>query len=426
MKSRKSLAAMTTVGVLVLSMLLMSAYSDARAEGWWDSEKNFFNLAPEQGITFERVNFTFNSNFSASLEETAWGRISIDKDDLFPHKRMSCGYINVFTDEGWVVQNLPVDLGDEATSPAMYFNLGAVNSADTLSAHVEFSLFPLHKFKDGPRTEFTLGDAAWNAQGASELETETVGAPPEGNMDFSHKWLFRKHKQKNQNVQAAINQCVTMAMANSLQYLENRYGLPIPNDHDPGVKGDDTLVGQLDTATDRIATSRTSGSGLWFVPWLEGKFEYLAANGLADEVVHKHQGRGWGGAGQAIPDGDFTSSGITSTDEGDTVSWDWICKEVKRGEDVEIAFSYDDASGVPTGGHAVRVFACGRTFGQPWIGYLHDSVQSDDNAGLEQVFVFTTDTDNDGMLNIAPNWEIRFALSESVVPKRKFLHWLGH
>src|SRR3989344_77121 len=83
-------------------------------------------------------------------------------------------------------------------------------------------------------------------------------------------WTFSQPNQVN--LKAAQNQCVPMSVANSLQYLENSYGLQIPNNHAAGLKGDNTLVGQLDTEMNRTVTNRRTGSGVWFQPMLDGKF----------------------------------------------------------------------------------------------------------------------------------------------------------
>lgn len=203
-------------------------------------------------------------------------------------------------------------------------------------------------------------------------------------------------------------QCFPMAIANSLQYLENRNAFfSVPHDHVPGLYGDDSLVGQLDLYAGRETTSRMSGPGVWFVPMMEGKFEYLAENGLANRLVHKHQGYGYGGAGNQLPPGDFTHAGITSKDEGGKVTFDWIEEQLRSCEDVEVVKD----------GHAVRVFGCGKNLGKPYLRYKHDGWQSNDANGLDEVQVYVEDLDGDGMMNWgAGSQEIWFALSESVKP----------
>jgi len=152
---------------------------------------------------------------------------------------------------------------------------------------------------------------------------------------------------------------------------------------------------------------------------LLGKFDYLSQIGLQGRLVHKHQGRGYGdpNANQALKAGNFWHKGSVSRDMGAAVTWEWVCNEIKKGEDVELVFSYDNAAGDPTGGHAVRIFGCGITDGKRWLRYLHDAVQSDDSRGLETADAYVRDMDGDGILNFgSANREIRFALSESAPP----------
>ncbi|MDA0207530.1 MAG: hypothetical protein O3A53_13625 [Acidobacteria bacterium] len=210
-------------------------------------------------------------------------------------------------------------------------------------------------------------------------------------------------------------------MANSLQYLEARYGLPVPNDHVIGLMGDGSLVGEMDMRSGRPVTDRRTGSGTPFRAMMRGKMEYLDDHDLEDGVVMRHQGRGYGS--QPLEDGDFTIGTVfevTSKDDGPKVTWQWICDQIKAGEDVELSYAWEDASGDIAGGHAVRAYGCGKTNGRPWVRYLHDRDQNDDSAGLETVRVYTEDLDDDGTVNFgAAHREIVFAWSESVTDEVK-------
>ncbi|HLG16366.1 MAG TPA: hypothetical protein VJH03_17940 [Blastocatellia bacterium] len=377
--------------------------------------------APEQGEVFpgeasiDRVSFLFPS---ATVMDSDWGRFTADSQRVLAPLGATEGYLNVFTDRGWVVQNLFVAAGDGGI--ATYFDLGPFNSGP-LNARAMVSTSPQTTFGDGTRNTYPVGAAFWNAEGAGQRSTSAVGSPPPANLiTFIATGGNSRTTQPNAvNVQTAKDQCFPMSIANSLQYLENRFGTNIPNDHKPGLKGDDTLVGQLDSEAGRDAPARDKGSGVWFSPMLKGKFSYLDKKGLKNALEHKHQGRGYGNPpDEALPAGNFTSSGITSRDDGAAVTWAWICDEIKKGQDVELVFSFDDANGNPTGGHAVRVFECGTTLGIPWIGYLHDKLQThkdaNDSKGLETVRAFTVDLDGDGMINLGTrSREVRFALSES-------------
>jgi hypothetical protein len=296
---------------------------------------------------------------------------------------------------------------------SIYFNLGVKPGEDIkyLVAYIDFSEEPTREFKDGPRDEYEVKDKVYATTGVGdkwEIMYLVELLPFIGNLTYDYT---KPNLNSNENVQAAHNQCFPMAIANSLQYLENRNpGFVVPHDHIIGLRGDDSLVGQLDEYCDRYAPSRTTGSGVWFEPMMKGKFQYLADNGLADKLSHKHQGYGYG---ETIPPGDFTYAGITSKDESDAdghVTFEWIENELRSCEDLEIVKD----------GHAVRVFGCGKVLGKPYLRYKHDSIQTgasdpNDTLGLEEVQVYVDDTDGDGMMNWGgSNQEIWFAFAESV------------
>jgi hypothetical protein len=339
-------------------------------------------VEPNQGVVFEQVDFIFPE---AQIFDSSWGRILADASTLTESTGISRGYLNVYTNEGWVIDNLPVDING-SNSTAAYFTLGLDDPEDVsiLNAHVDFSTIPLLAFSDGQRSDFEVGSFQALADDVECVQSDV------------------------ENVQAAVNQCVPMSVANSLQFLENATGIVVPHDHEIGLRGDDSLVGQLDEKMDRFVpdpADRTRGGGLSVEDWLKGKFEYLVEN-LTATLKHKHQGRGFG----SISDGDFEHMGISSEDNCATVTWEFICNEICEGEDVELAYSHS------TGGHAVRVVGCGNTGGKEWIMYAHDALQSDDTAGLETVKVNVEDLDNDGTLNLgSESREIIFVLSESVI-----------
>ena len=387
--------------ILVLSFSLIAA-QEAPSE----------TVKPGQGVVFEQVDFVFPK---AQVPDSSWGRILADAYTLTESTGILRGYLNVYTNEGWVIDNLLVDING-SNSTAAYFTLGLAAPEDVsiLSAHVDFSPIPLSEFKDSQRSDFEVGSFQWNAQGVGDDNVTEIGPPPPPRSTppvllFSALADDVECVQSDvENVQAAVNQCVPMSVANSLQFLENATGIVVLHDHEIGLRDDDSLVGQLDEKMDRFVPDpldRTRGGGLSVEDWLEGKFEYLVEN-LTATLKHKHQGRGFG----SIPDGDFEHMGISSEDNGDTVTWEFICNEICEGEDVELAYSHS------TGGHAVRVVGCGNTGGKEWIMYAHDALQSNDTAGLETVKVNVEDLDNDGTLNLgSESREIIFVLSESVI-----------
>jgi len=386
-------------------------------------------VPPDGGITFEQISFGF---YGLEQQNSSTARAVADVPLLYETTGVRRGFVNIHTEEGWVVQNWPLDLSEAALrdeQPAIppdtyYFRLFTPTISQptrqvlTLDAVVRFTSAPQINIQIPDQfTRHPVRFHIWDAEGCADRPVSTAPAPPPV-IEVSQlppPGPTYSHILPNPiNVEAADDQCFPMSMANSLQYLEARYGLDVPNDHNQGQRGDQTLVGRLDELAGRSVTNRRNGSGTWFEPMMDGKFEYLEETRLTTALVMRHQGRGWGGAGERMPDGDFTRHGATSVDDGANVTWKWICDQIKLGEDVELVFSYDDASGQPTGGHAVRVFGCGMTNGRPWLKYLHDSAQFTDSFGLETPTVYPRDIDGDGMLNMgAANQEIRFAASES-------------
>jgi len=406
--------------IFFVAVLGVLCFGQARDEGT--------PIGPYQGVSFAQVSFEF---VEAKEPFSAWGRVTIDPRVVAASTGLSRGYLNVRTEMGWVVWNLPFSVEDPVGPISSYFALSRQGGEPVyqLPATVTATSQPASYIGTSATlrlsnltTVFPMERIVWNAEGVGDSLVWAIDATPtlaDIYVEIARMLapLNTQHTQPNAvNVQCAVNQCFPMSIANSLQYLENRYGISIPHNHQTGLKGDNTLVGKLDTYANRYAPSRTNGSGVWFQPMLDGKFEYLSDNGLSNSLVHRHQGRGYGSAasGQALPAGNFTRHGITSTDDGAAVTFTWLCEQIKKGEDVELVFSYDNSSGHPTGGHAVRVFECGTTLGVPWIGYLHDAQQSNDSAGLETVRVNVVDLDGDGMLNLGTtSREIRFAMSES-------------
>ena len=201
-------------------------------------------------------------------------------------------------------------------------------------------------------------------------------------------------------MQCANNQCFPMANANCLQWLEDRQELVVPHPHVLGLDGDGTLVGQLDDLSGRFVTSRAQGMGVYFTPMVDGTFAYLEQHGLQGMLTHRHQGLGFGLPGsQALPAGGFSSHGSTTVEDGTTPTLAWIEQRVRDGCAVLAVYAYSNVA------HAIRIVGVGRTEGRPWILYAHDAEQTHTDAtdthGLETVFVYPADLDQDGTLNLA-------------------------
>jgi hypothetical protein len=234
------------------------------------------------------------------VDATGIGRLEIDAVRLRQATGLPAGYVNVSTPQGWVVRNLPILA--EATYPyaklATRFALGVSTGTrvQTLDAAVDYSPAPLAAFAGAPVAQGVKPLAVAQAGGGEP----TSGPPLPPNLsDISFGNLQGGNDVVVQfdhpNIEAAWNQCVPMSVANSLQFLKDTAGLPVPHAHKAGLResasaGDDSLVGKIETAMNRPVRDRLDGDYTPFVGGLQGKLRYLAQNGLASRVEVTHWG----------------------------------------------------------------------------------------------------------------------------------------
>lgn len=400
---------LATTATCLLALCSMGSSAFAAAVGSGD------------GVSFAQMDFYTGRGIAATQANTDWGRVEVDVSTLTTNTGVPSGYLNVYTNAGWVIQNLPATPSDP-NAPSEYFDLDVVvgTPVSSLSARVDFSSTPTTSFADGTRVVFPVTALEFSAAGVGTTDPDAVGDPPPAQAGpiaggaTSSTILPDVH-----NLQTAWNQCFPMAIANSLAFLQDRYltiGLPHPHTKGlaPGGVSDGSLVGELDEKVGRNPTSRTVGPGVMFKPMISAKFDYLAENNIQDDFVHRYQGSGFGAADKNLQ-GDFTHNGSTATDEGASATWQWICDQIKEGEDVEVVFT------IGSGAHAVRVIGCGETEGEKWLKYAHDRNQTgtkdpNDTKGLETPKVTVKDSDTDGTIEMGtPDREIVFAFAESPV-----------
>lgn len=417
--SRRWLGSRRLVGVLALALL--AACGGGGGDGGGGGQLETLPLPPGAGVTFARLFFL--DPFEGAAAPT-WGRMEIDPATLADRTGRVGGVLNVADGERWLVVNVPVPPPTEPPL-AVHFDVGAPPDPEEgdfvlWCVWSERSLSTMApQIVRWPASEYPRGIAEWDAQGVppADLAPLVPGPPPPATAIDDVQLLGQETWARYQtvtNVQCAVDQCFPMAIANGLQFLEGEGVLVVPHNHAMGLKGDNTLVGQLDTACDRSATSRLVGNGVWFPPMLDGLFEYLDDNQLDGALDHRHQDRGYGVAAQdePLPDGDFTRHGITSTDDGADIEWDWIVDRFLDGCALVAVYTWD-RSGGGLGGHAVRITGVGVLAGRPWIRYSHDASQANDTSGLEDVLVWWQDLDNDGLVNFGgAGDELRFVMAE--------------
>jgi PEP-CTERM motif len=357
------------------------------------------------------------------------------------------GFVNVWDPTGtnWLVQNLPVSsIFGSSSLISTHFNLGVTDGTrlSTTNLIVDFNTTPNATGTPGnalvqnvnvPLAPFAVG----GVDNPTAIEGR-LNAPNNVAFNALAPVLELDYQTGHPNVQAAVNQCAPAAVANSLQWLENTYpsNIFVPNDNVPGLKGDNSLVGMLDTTTNRNVVdgrTNTNSSGVW--P-LDGKLLYLSNASLGGLTIKHQGGTGVDGSASAtggvpnvvLPGTNITRHGITSQGSG-TASFDFIRNEIRAGEDVEIdiSFACKDAAGNNTFcRHYVNVTGAGTILGVPFITHVSDFAQSDvdpmDNMGTTRIdFDWVTGGNN------LPRWgnaNIDQVISESV-PEPATLAMIG-
>ncbi len=369
-------------------------------------------LSAGQGVKFYQVDFPAENN-------TEIGIFNINLLKVRQVTGKSFGYINASLGNEWVIRNLPVFPENQYPYAQLstQFNLNSPAGQDvsSLNASVVFSETVQQNFNPQTPTTFTVMPQNISIGGRGET-TGSSGSVRSSHVTFTDVLFAKPSKSKaiieldHPNIEAANNQCYPASIANSLQFLEDTTGLKVPHNNVAGLKGDNSLVGQLDTFMQRGVTNRRNGKPVADTIGLRGKLQYLAANNLHDKISTRHWGR-------VIASGTVkgSSGGRTarSSFQNAKLSFDDLFKAMQNGEDCELAYS------TPSGGHAIDLVAIGETNGEKWLMHSSDQIQSSDTkgAGLSGFqFEYLNDPDGDGYFNLSgTNRKLDLAICQKYV-----------
>jgi hypothetical protein len=365
---------------------------------------------PDQGVSFRQVDLTFDG---AEQPDSRYGMVVVDIPTLVGNTGIAEGYINIALDDGtWDVRNLLISIESGYPGINTIFDLGGTGDVSVLEAHVDFSEDPTDSFSAVPDAVFEVLPVEYNAQGFDTQVTAPPNDPPGvAGLVFNPVGNIRRIWQGlAANVEQDLNQCAPASVANSLQWLEDTNPfIFVPHPHVPGIR-DLSLVGQLD-----IEMGRPPHVGLMPFNALVGKLMYIDKNGLGPMLRCKHKNSPGGAMHlpNAVVRPRFVASWPNLNMGLDLI--DWVIREVKRGEDVELGIGWPGG-----GGHFVRVCAGGYILGVPWIAFVHDAKQGflDPNGTPGNPFDDVTD------INGGVNWWDG-GLSFAFVPNDVFVGFIG-
>ncbi len=373
-------------------------------------------IAPGDGVSFFQLDQLYLGDVHM---DTGIGQLEVDISVLQSATGMQTGFINFYTEHGWVIHNLPIAEQYTADTISVDFYLSDSSGVDitTMAAYGTFTDAPLNLLSGTPDNLYSLQNRGFNAMGRGHFGSGPPPPPPEPSPPPFHlplPGLDFVYQSGHKNVQSAHLQCGPMSTANSMHWLSQRYPGIIPTlpDHIPGlgINGiwDGSLVSELEVCMGRTGRSRADGDLLLDEDFLAGKLKFIGLHNLELDVKHQD---GFGGIGG----GDYTAYGLRSVGHGNRVTWEFIIHEIEHGEDVEIAWTYPDGKG-----HWVTVTGAGQLMGVPFLTFQDDGLDNhadpNDSEGLTDGFTWLEDTNGDGHLEargVKDMPKIDVAVSES-------------
>lgn len=370
-----------TLVVCILMLFLISCCTDIMASPSDKITTSYDGQIP--GVSFNQIDFIWDHS---QFYNTAVGEVITEIDEVLKAAGLDKGYLNGYTSDGWVIQNLMLDNNWSYSKTSTFFDLGRTGDVRSIQIYLDITEEPLHRFTGGEFETYMVDNSVFDAGGDSENPKRSSGINPpspeavEFEMGGLNEWYEQPNHDPDANVQCAVNQCVPTGYANTLQYLENTFPVSVPHDLVPGIGFHETgivdppnsLSGYFDVLMERNVVSFFEGNGTPPDRSIRGGLQYCWEEDI--DVTVRHQG--------IEGDVDVTWDGKkTSYHQGSTVEFSYLMDEVKKGHGITLRYWRFENS-THYSGHQVCVVGAGYVLGVAKIRYCHDKNQSDDHAGL--------------------------------------------
>ena len=332
-------------------------------------------IYPDWGIDFVQLDIDL---LEYKEPNSSTGLVALDFNKLMDSTNSTSGYVNLYNPNlGWVVQNMIYDHNLNIPGLSAMFNLKSDSSVTNLKI---FAILSQETIKDTILLsdleylnflQYNVGSSTYRIGGKTG-SIKVLGPPiPIVSLFDSTKTTEINWQHGHVVHEQDDNQCGPGALANSLQWLKEKKGLPITDTYKPGIK-DSSLVGQIDITTGRVTHKALADKNM-----MKGKLTYINNNNLNNRLKIKH--KVVKGYKNSLSNSDTIKVGKTfSVANKDTTKSliDWIISEIKHGEDVELGIMWNSG-----GGHWVDLIGGGYINGNPWIAWVNDANQGFTNNG---------------------------------------------
>jgi hypothetical protein len=365
-------------------------------------------ISPVRGqVSFSQVDYYQDG--SLAVADSEWGQLDVSYSPGGGFQ-----YLNVVIDPGlaterWVAQNIALlpaaVVGAGPFGASYYFDLGVARGTDVSSLNIGYSVSggPVAAPSGLSTGVFAVGQSVNIINAGVPSGIGTLNAPvapafawlgPLGLSDLT--WPAGMP-----NVTQEKNFCGPGAAANSLHWLNAQNGLGLTQ----------SLAA---TQSELAGNMGNNNTGNWDDAEVQGKLQYIIEHQLPLEVHYV--------GGEKLPTaGGYVEPGGNGTAQNDgAVSWDWLVREMARGQDIEIM----------TGTHWVVVEGTLTIGGNHFFSYRDDPYQKGgattaaQQRTIDNRHVWTYF--QNGMTNIGNgNERIRAMVAESPIPEPSTYGLLG-
>jgi len=271
------------------------------------------------------------------------------------------------SDTGWIVRNCPiypynfVDTGRFALE--FDFNEIGVSSGTNVTSLEIASSVTTDLQVSGPMDDFvTIAVGTTFVQSFGSIYPYGGPGPYEGPQELSPMYYTSVVdtdsliKYKNMpSVQEGNSECASGSTARSLKWLSDRHGLGLPS---------------VEEIQDSLALAKYMNSGVTDEEQVKAKKKYIDDNGLPLEVHYWY-------SEFMYPTG-MNTPGITAEGSSSISMLDYIWRELKKGQDIEITLQWWQSWG-----HSITVVGLDKKNGT--LEYRDDEDQGDDTSGDSEI-----------------------------------------